>query len=692
MAHKNLNTNGTDRIPSSKMGSICDELVSNESRKRQSFERRWYDNNFFDDGFHFRFVSRETGKIVDFSNKNSSGGPLRAIPKASRQIRGIANLLAGPKYRPVIYPERVSYRGYPDTETYKQALLESKLTAQRIGSWVEKTFENLDISNQLTLMMILTAKHGISYMKIYPDPIEEKVCTYVCDAFDVYLEGEKQNISDSSFVTFTKQELIAKIKANKYFDPEQAAMISPDNKYASSEIKEAYMQTRFGNKFASDHTASLIQKETYLKEYVTEFNMKNVVKDLKESARGIEMGDQVIRQVFSAGGITLSDRYVDLSDYPIVDLRFEPGSMYQVPLIERFIPANKTLDSIVSRVEGYANTMGVGVYMKRKGENFKVSNIPGGQVIEYDVTAPQQMNLAPLPAYMFNLISVLEKFIEEQGASTSALGQLPMGVKSGTAIESLKATEYANLQIATDQVKGTVKNITKRLIDLASKYFIKPQTVKLLDKGEPSYFDIVGQRGYEAYKRIGEEEQVQDAIVIKDDFEVDIEIESGLGFTMEGKKQTMQQIATFFMGLAKEGMVSPEVMKQVVEKMLEIYQFGSTQEFLEALEQPADQPMSDEDIQKMKVALAEVLKDTGAVGPAQQQQQVESTKVGVAEVMRDVGAQNKQEEAKAPSKSISFKDLPPEGQAQLAAQAGIDISPDDIQRNKIIDSLPNEQS
>ena len=65
------------------------------------------------------------------------------------------------------------------------------------------------------------------------------------------------------------------------------------------------------------------------------------------------------------------------------------------------------------------------------------------------------------------------------------------------------------------------------------------------------------------------------------------------------------------MGLAKK-VWSLQVMKQVVEKMLEIYQFGSTQEFLEALEQPADQPMSDEDIQKMKVALAEVLKDTGA--------------------------------------------------------------------------------
>lgn len=646
----------TDAIPSAKIASVIDELVQNESRKRQSFERRWYDNNFFDDGFHFRYVSRETGKIVDLSNKRKGGDPLRAIPKASRQIRGVANLLSGPRYVPVVYPEKVSIRDYPnqqmDPQTgqmkyveYEAAKQEAKIRAQKIGSWIEKEFDAQGIEEKIILMMILAAKHGVSYLKIYPDPIDEKICSSVCDAFDVYLQGDVQDEEDSPFITFTKQELISRIKANEYFDKEQLEMISPDNKYASSEIKEAYMQTRFGTKFASDHTATLIQKETYLKEYVSDANKQKIVTDLGDAAKSIKMGDQVIRKVFSAGGITLYDKYTDLTEYPIISFRYEPGPMYQVPFIERFIPANKTLDSIVSRVEAYANTMGVGIYQKAKGENYSISNIPGGQIIEYTARPLQQMQIAPLPSFMFNLINLLEKFIEEQGAATASLGQLPEGVRSGVAIESLKSTEYANLQIATQQVKKTVKKIATRMIDQAANVFLKPQTAMILEKGEPNYFDIIGEKGRKLYEKMDLQDEIYDAVVLKKNQHIDIEVESGLGFTQDGKKQTMQQLTTFFLELAKIGYIKPEVMKVVVEKLLEVYQFGSTQEFLDTLDDSMkDTGIAEEDIMKMKVAMAETLKETGVAGPDQENTQVNSTKVGVVQALKDLagGAQPQQ--------------------------------------------------
>jgi hypothetical protein len=60
---------------------------------------------------------------------------------------------------------------------------------------------------------------------------------------------------------------------------------------------------------------------------------------------------------------------------------------------------------------------------------------------------------------------------------------------------------------------------------------------------------------------------------------------------------------------------------------------------------------------------------------------VHGTKVANMEALADVqkaggtGGQQGGEEAKGPSKSISFKDLPPEGKVQLAQQAGIQIQP-----------------
>lgn len=46
-------------------------------------------------------------------------------------------------------------------------------------------------------------------------------------------------------------------------------------------------------------------------------------------------------------------------------------------------------------------------------------------------------------------------------------------------------------------------------------------------------------------------------------------------------------------------------------------------------------------------------------------------------------AQASQEQPKTPSESISYKDLPPEGQVQMAAQAGIDIAPEQVVQDKM---------
>src|SRR3990167_11325895 len=94
-------------IPTRGIGQSIDEMVESAQSARRVFERRWYDNNFFDDGHHFRYVSRTDNRVVDLSERASLWNPMRAIPKASRQIRGIANLLVSAEPTPTVYPEKV---------------------------------------------------------------------------------------------------------------------------------------------------------------------------------------------------------------------------------------------------------------------------------------------------------------------------------------------------------------------------------------------------------------------------------------------------------------------------------------------------------------------------------------------------------------------------------------------------------
>src|SRR3990172_8027636 len=294
----------TNSITSVAMGQTIEEILTAASSQRMGFERRWYDNNFFDDGYHFRYLSRTQNKIVDLSENQSLWAPIRAIPKASRQIRGVANLLVSRDFVPVIYPERVNKIQFTDPAEYKMALESAKNIAKRSGHWVEEEMRNQDIVIKIAQMVILAAKHGVSYMQTWPDAVSESIKTSVLDAFDIYLDGTVTDIEDSPYIIKAIPKFISEIKANENFDPEQLKLINPDNKQASSEIKNAYMSSRFARTTNADATSSIILKEAFIKEYLNEetrtrislMKDQDVIKDKKD-------GDLIMRHTFVAGNI-----------------------------------------------------------------------------------------------------------------------------------------------------------------------------------------------------------------------------------------------------------------------------------------------------------------------------------------------------------------------------------------------------
>ena len=679
----------TSRITSDKISSYVDDMQKLSAGERLRFSRKWYDNSFFDDGYHFRHISRTTGRIVDQSGKESMQMPSRVIPKASRQIRGMANLVLSQDFVPLIKPDRVNRYSFAPDETgqqaYEKQLKDSKLRAKRIGHWIEDQWNTQDLKDKLIQATVLCLKHGISFFQVWPDAVEEKIRTNVYDAFDIFLSANYDSIYDSPFIGKAIPKTIREIKANENFDQDAVQRLSVDNKYASDEVKEAYLASKYGKtNQPSESAATIILKEWFIKETLDAENKAVISKQSngKDILENVSEGDTVIRQVFCAGGVTLRDEYVDLPEYPFVDLRWEPGPIYQVAPMERFISSNKALDVIMARLETYLHTMNVGVWLKRKGEEFKISNVSGGLVAEYSQTPPSQMPLSPIPAAMFQFIGLLNSFIEEQGVSTSALGKIPSGVKAWHAIESLKQSEFANLYTPLQQVKKCVQRISEKMLDIAANYFVSPQTVGRIDNGQPDYFDIIGERGAKVRDKIKEPLR-QDVVTIRKDNEVEIDVQSGLGFTDEGKKGRMMEIMDYMVQVSQAGLVDPVVLKETFKKMMEVYQFGPTEEMMEALDQPT--PVLDETMmQQMKVAVAETLKDIGYEPPPKQEERIMEAQVGAAQAIKDIGLADKENpvEKKEPSQSISFKDLPPSGKTQLAAKAGIQLDENELEINQ----------
>jgi hypothetical protein len=685
-------------VRSDAIGTTIEQMCGQIISQRRPHEQRWYNNNFFDDGYHFRIVSRKTGKIIDQVNSNS-GYVERAIPRASRQIRGVSNLLFAAEPYPVIYPERITIEKFRDPITGKineQAYLneqeKSKQIARKRGIWLSTEWEDeQELPIKLIDMILLAAKNSISYLKVYSE--KGKINTLIRDAFDIICYGDRRELKDLPFIIDTQSMDIKEVLTSPLFKPEKVIKLTPDNKYATSEVKEAYMRSRYGVKNPDNkNEGTVMVKEGFLKEYLSDANWKQAIKLGEENGalEGKSKGDMIMRHVFEVGGVTLNDEYIDYDEYPFAELRFEPGMLYQTPFIERFIPQNKSLDVILTRLEKWINAMVVGIYMTRKGENFQLSNFPGGQKIEYDTTPPAQMAIGSIGNTPFNVIELLNKYIEEQGATTSGLGQIPGGVKSGIAIESIKSSEYANLKISTMMLKKTIRTISKLILERADKDFLEPREVSSIEDGEPNYFDVIGKRGYDLSQQINKK-LPSDIIVLDKKAKVRIEIEPGLGLTMEGKREAMNVVIskTLEFMTAVPGSIPPEAFQMMIKKFLETFGWGSTQELMEAIENGmTTQQMTEDQITKMKIAMIEAMKDAEVVGQQAEARLVDSTKVGVVEALRDIGmldGQNKDnsEANKPPSRSISFKDLPPEGKAQMAAQAGINLNPAQIQADEL---------
>lgn len=588
------------------------DAIANYRQMRVKYERTWYDNNYFDDGFHFRYVSRNTGRIIDKTNASNAPNKMRAIPKASKQIRGIANLLTSTNPHPVLYPERQLISKFNgDVELWNQAKKMAQEIAKKQSHWLNNEMDEDEVINKLTEIIILACKNSVAYLKVTPDPINEEIIASVRDAFDVFLMPTVKDVDDSPIMGEAVAVNINDILSNPLYSDRGKQAVVQDNLLAESKIKDSYLRQRFGTSLTDSKTGTAIIYEVYIKEHLDDQNYE-IIKQQKDADLILakkKMGQPIIRQlVCTSLGVPLYDHYTSLSIYPYADFRLEPGYIYQVSQIERFIPANKSLDAVMSRLEGWVHTMGVGIWAKKKGEGFRITNQFGGQVAEYTNTPPQAVPPAAFPNQIFNFIALINGFIEEQGLTMNTLAQVPTGVKAFKAIESLKQSELNNLQIPLNQLHKTVKRIAQIYLEYGSDYFVKPHEVPVEKNNDTDYFDVIGENAFKKRESLGISNE--GIIPIKKDSKIKIEVDNNAAYTEEGKRSQLLDLMNTLAPLFAQQILPPEVLKIMAQELLDSFKVGSLQEVLEALDTMQPQgSFDDQDIAKVKLGVLQVMND-----------------------------------------------------------------------------------
>ena len=176
------------------------------------------------------------------------------------------------------------------------------------------------------------------------------------------------------------------------------------------------------------------------------------------------------------------------------------------------------------------------------------------------------------------------------------------------------------------------------MLDYADDYFVKPKTVYYLEKGAPQYFDVIGASALQKRKDLQIDEEPLDAIPIKRDYRVEIEVQSGMAYTKEAQRLAAKELGDYLLQLSQIGLIGPEVVKVFFERLLEIYQFGPTKDIMEAIDEFGGQGMMEQQqISAIKVGIMEAMKDLQGAGilPTAEQR-IQEGKIATAQVAADV--------------------------------------------------------
>jgi hypothetical protein len=539
-----------------------ERIYRDYSDARFRFERNWYISDNFFDGNHFVWYRKESGTIDRINPPR--GTVLRAINKASKLVEAVQNLIVSNNAKWTAYPEADLETGQVDEE--------AEQTAHRQAQFLEYVFDQLNMKERQADLVLYALKFPVAFWEFYPtdDGISIGCNTY--DAFDILFKPDIDSLYDSPVLFKTIEKTPEEIKANPDYDisDEDDVVVNPEP-YAS-ELKSLRYNEKYGTKTGTGKKSTVTLKEAWVQEWFKETVTKEVDTGIIDPVTGEpvmqevkeERRKKVIRVVTYISGMKepLRNKETAFDDFPFVAYAPKSGALYQPSLLEKVMSANKSLDLIVSGIEQFMHTMNKGRWLKHRNAYLSKIYNETGQIIEWDVEKPELVAQQSIPNYFFTHIGNLEKWIEEQTVNAASLGRNPQGVRAYKTIETLKSSDMSNQAVAITRLETALEKAAEIILEIADKYFDKPQTIHRMNKEEPDYFNVIGAR----YK------QPEDgSIPLSSNTKVNVSVESGLSYTQEGKRQTLLEL--FYAGL---------VDKQTV---LEGFKFGNVGEILQKVSQ-----------------------------------------------------------------------------------------------------------
>lgn len=501
-----------------------DRWWTSASNARKRIDWLWFQYDLWKEGYHYARWDRNTQQII--TTPRTDGTPKVMVNKIDAALRAVVNYALRNRPKAEVTPADMSQDQI--NEVVKQNL------------FLDYLHDRLAMREKERGAVDESATSGISWTQVLFDEDAEdgqgQIVINEVDKYDLYWNKEARNPNDAQYYVLAVSRPLVELKDDPKYKGAEWDRIKTDSTRSSSSLKERLLKLDTGDTSAPEgkDEGNVLVKEYWYKE------------------------DGKIFVCATAGGIIIrKPEETDLDRFPFFRLCVarKKGSMVGKSWIKNLIPLNRRLNQLMSSLAEYNIIMNKGYWVADKGAGVRTIKNEHGIIIEkkrgYEVT---QGTVAAISSHIINEIQyILQLFEDISAVHDATMGRIPVGAKSGKALEALQVGDSNNLSEIVENTEIWLEEMYEYMLNLAAKkYQFARDITPVTHTGQREFIKVIGEEA---------EAQPEGALVIKKKNIVDVKITSYLAHTAEARREAIKELATLI----------PDLDPQTI---LEVYEVG----------------------------------------------------------------------------------------------------------------------
>lgn len=539
------------------LSTKLDRWWEEDQANRKRIDWLWFLYDLWKEGHHYARYDKRQQQIL--TAPKPDGKPKVMINKIEPTVRAVMNYALRNRPKAEVTPAGLNRDNMK--EVVKQNMFLDYLH-DRLGL---RQIERGAVEESLTA--------GISWVQILWDEEAEdgqgQIVVNEIDKYDLYWAARARTPEESKRFTLAVSRPIEQLKNDPKYKNANWDLVKADNQRSSSSLKERLMRLDTGEAPTTGNTedkGSVLLRETW---YMGD-------KDLGEDP-------EVIYVCAMAGGQIIRDpEATDLTRMPFFRLCTSRRKLQMVgkSWIKNLIPLNKRLNHLMSSLAEYNVVMNKVVMVADKGAGVRQFKNEHGIVYEkkrgYEINP---MSPGSPSAMIIQELQYILQLFEDIGAVHDAtMGRIPVGAKSGKALEALQVGDSNNLSEVVENVEIWLEEVYEYMLYLAGqKYQFAREITPTTQTGQKEFLTVVGEDALTA-PQLGANPE---AVVVSKKNVVDVKITSYLAHTAEARREAIRELATLI----------PDLDEQTI---LEVYEVGPIADIMQRIKERREQRQVEE--------------------------------------------------------------------------------------------------